>query len=678
MKQAQRSDTTRSTPDWQEPLAKGNTDSAPEVDDISLYERPLRTPAAPQKLKRERLESPVPETPKAPAAGKDEQHPASAYIPLKDDEFRILYLMPGRKDDGITCSFETATITQPPKYEAISYLYGGGAKQSPVRIKLRDSHGKSHPIWIRSNLYNALQNLRHPNNVQAYWADALCINHSNANERSRQVEMKRDIFHNAKNVCFWLGEDPNDKLALSFIPKIVELTEVDKLVRDDAAINDWAAFVSLLNNTVFSRLWFVQELAVARNVTVHCGLSAIHYGDLVDAVAMFVSFRDEISVLFRHNRRNHKDLADRKVSMAERFINVSTNALRISSSGEIQRLLSFEALVSNLSDLEATDPRDRIFSVLAIAKDGPSLKDRTLMKSPGGRPQIDYDKPVSEVYQYFVERAINCSKSLDIICRHWASSVSEEVAILPTWVRPYQSFQPPPENILSERTIADSLVGLPGHNYYNASKGKEAKFHFGMKDYLFTNGLHIDTISKLGFRALEGIVLDEWLTLGRFPTVDITVINDFWRTLVADRGPNGSVPPSWYSRAFDYCYHNLTSAGDINTMKLMKESEPTEDNKIGSSLVVKFLERVQSIIWNRRFLVTKDYEWIGLAPMTAKVNDLVCILYGCSVPVVLRRQRDLMGTEYFQLIGECYVHGMMDGEAVDAVDVSKEKEFELR
>ena len=39
----------------------------------------------------------------------------------------------------------------------------------------------------------------------------------------------------------------------------------------------------------------------------------------------------------------------------------------------------------------------------------------------------------------------------------------------------------------------------------------------------------------------------------------------------------------------------------------------------------------------------------------------MCILYGCSVPVLLRQQSDEMG---YAVVGECYVHGMMDGEAI--------------
>ena len=55
---------------------------------------------------------------------------------------------------------------------------------------------------------------------------------------------------------------------------------------------------------------------------------------------------------------------------------------------------------------------------------------------------------------------------------------------------------------------------------------------------------------------------------------------------------------------------------------------------------------------------------IGLAPMAAQENNIICILYGCSFPVVLRKQ-EVKGEYLCELFGECYVHGMMDGEAIE-------------
>jgi hypothetical protein len=627
-------------------------------DDSLVYDRPAPTPVV-----LSEYSEPDPKKPRLPISNED-RRPASAYLPLGEGEFRLLQLAPGRNYDPVVCSFVTASKSRLPEYEAVSYIWG--VQQTFHAIMLRDPQGQLHPIYIRSNLGAALRSIRHPKVTRSFWVDALCINHSNANlnEKNRLVSMKPFIFHNAQNLCFWLDEDASSKAALNFIPRMLDLSSLPKLIRDDKAVNDWIAFIALLNNPSFSRLWLVQEVSVARNATLHCGQTVLHYKDLVDAMAMFTSSRNDISLLFRRNKKNYKELFDRKITMAERFINVSANALRITSPEKVERRFSLEDLISQLKDLTTTDPLDRIYSVLAIARDGPEMGGEIPVEYDTRHKtalQIDYDRSPLELYQDFVIHAIERSGSLDIICRDWARSVSN--LNLPTWVRPLQtSFRP--NSDISERIDSDSLVGLPGQNHYNASRGTVAHFHLGLGQShdspkpLFVRGFRIDTISKLGPRAEDGIILHEWLELGG--VVGEIVPEAFWRTLVADRSPNGSVAPSWYSRAFLYCLR-LSPTGNINTNRLIDESEAEP------SLIIDFLQRVQSVIWNRKFLVSEGNGWIGLGPMASQVGDEIYVLDGCTVPVVLRRQQDIdsHGFDFLQLVGECYVHGMMGGEAAE-------------
>jgi hypothetical protein len=57
--------------------------------------------------------------------------------------------------------------------------------------------------------------------------------------------------------------------------------------------------------------------------------------------------------------------------------------------------------------------------------------------------------------------------------------------------------------------------------------------------------------------------------------------------------------------------------------------------------------------------MTTKSGFIGLAPPEAKPGDIVAILVGAPVPLILRKR----GDQYI-LIGECYVHGVMGGEAL--------------
>jgi len=68
----------------------------------------------------------------------------------------------------------------------------------------------------------------------------------------------------------------------------------------------------------------------------------------------------------------------------------------------------------------------------------------------------------------------------------------------------------------------------------------------------------------------------------------------------------------------------------------------------------------------RRFFTTQN-GYFGLAPEDACANDIVCIIGGAQTPYILREHNGC-----YQVIGECYVHGLMDGEALELEDFKPE------
>jgi hypothetical protein len=77
----------------------------------------------------------------------------------------------------------------------------------------------------------------------------------------------------------------------------------------------------------------------------------------------------------------------------------------------------------------------------------------------------------------------------------------------------------------------------------------------------------------------------------------------------------------------------------------------------------------------RRLAVT-DEGYVGMAPDHARKGDIVCMLYRCSIPVVLRKKymsreqnndregESVTQDETYEFIGECYLHGFVNGEAL--------------
>jgi hypothetical protein len=55
--------------------------------------------------------------------------------------------------------------------------------------------------------------------------------------------------------------------------------------------------------------------------------------------------------------------------------------------------------------------------------------------------------------------------------------------------------------------------------------------------------------------------------------------------------------------------------------------------------------------------------YIGLGPAHLSPGDQICILCGAIVPFLLRPRRD--SKSKYLVIGEAYVHGIMDGEYIE-------------
>jgi hypothetical protein len=67
--------------------------------------------------------------------------------------------------------------------------------------------------------------------------------------------------------------------------------------------------------------------------------------------------------------------------------------------------------VSTLVSFEVSDPRDTVFALLAIARDNPLHELKPSQK-----------KGLLDVYSEFIKHCVQTSKSLDMMCRHWAPS----------------------------------------------------------------------------------------------------------------------------------------------------------------------------------------------------------------------------------------------------------------
>ena len=147
---------------------------------------------------------------------------------------------------------------------------------------------------------------------------------------------------------------------------------------------------------------------------------------------------------------------------------------------------------------------------------------------------------------------------------------------------------------------------------------------------MFVKGFILTEVAETTDSSQAGSIPEEWFKLAGWATKDYSEPNEeFWRTLVADRGKDGRNPPSYYSRACkESVFKGGLPSGSVSTTDLI--------NNERNSIITQFCRRVQAVIWNRQLIKT-GLEHLGITRKGVKKGDLVCILYGCSVPVILRR-----------------------------------------
>lgn len=617
------------------------------------------------------------------------------------NSIRILTLRPGsrKKANEIVCELVEKNLKDVKgQYEALSWAWGTDPWDKKIRIRTEPSDAF---LKVPQSLVSALSALRDRKKPRALWIDAICINQMQPDEKNRQVPMMSGIYGGAKRVCVWLGEeDGASHIAFEFIDKeVLKLQKFDAICEDPGASKKWNAMLNVMKRPWFSRRWVVQEIALANDALIYCGKDTIPWKDFADAVQLFVEVETATHRLSEVMKKDpqfyHVPGWFEYVSAlgASLLVDATGTLFRISKGEKRQALLSLEYLVSSLSVFEVTEERDSIYSLLAIAKDtspiavthGPSqlssdpeeakLSDLAfrgmhawawnVMKKPY---KVDYQQSFIEICKEFILFSIHQSdktRALDIICRPWAPppkekkktaenekiphngldgfEKEEDTMAMPSWIpkltgAAYAMYMHPNSELKMGRKNADPLVGLPSLSQRNYSAAatrevnlttlwfKKRRTYYSM----YVSGFILDTVQNVEVASQSGNIPEEWVEMGGWQDyINSDPPEEFWRTLVADRGRHGRNPPTYYARA---CKESITkglTSGSLNTTELINDGR--------CSVVAEFFRRVQAVVWNRSLMRTKSQR-LGIVRKDVRPEDLICILYGCSVPVILRKR----------------------------------------
>lgn len=303
------------------------------------------------------------------------------YDPLPDSGYiRLFELFPRSLLGTIFVRLFVVSINDLPRYEAISYVWERPTDTRTIICNRR-------PLRITRNLHDALKKFRasSKSTSQILWADAICINQDDLQERGRHVRLMPSIYTEACRVLVWLGPD-GLKHVIPAHPWLYSLDESERrqsmepfdLFRPEDR-DLYNAVKVVLQLPWFGRVWALQEIGFAKDATFFCGGYKIDWESLCRIFHFFpLEFYDSLNVDVR------------KILMIEDFFQFKQD----------RRLLNLNVfqLLNEARSYQATDPLDKIYALLG----------HPLFEQDDGSEfiPIDYSQTRDELYLAVAKRLL--------------------------------------------------------------------------------------------------------------------------------------------------------------------------------------------------------------------------------------------------------------------------------
>lgn len=329
--------------------------------------------------------------------------PKYQYKPLSGKgDIQLLELQP--TDDisqKVQCKLHHTTLAKYKwetieHYTAISYVWGDPTNVVPILVDDQE-------LNITANLDSALRHIRDFTRTCMLWADAVCIDQANNEEKSIQVQQMAEVYETAQHTIIYLGESHTAEHEavedwLRF-PNDMASPEKHQSASAEWIIQYKQLWSCLLFREWFRRVWVFQELLFSRDPWVQFGSSRVPWDHLVECLkdallsSDLKSLQKDYAGLFLHMQHSRAE------AIARRVINDPTTLAN-----------SIELFVSTLfkrRGLGVTDPRDMIFAHIGVLKgerkDLQCYPQFDLWRSLA----VDYTQSTKEVYEELLDLCSN-------------------------------------------------------------------------------------------------------------------------------------------------------------------------------------------------------------------------------------------------------------------------------
>ncbi|KAK5658307.1 hypothetical protein OQA88_2282 [Cercophora sp. LCS_1] len=605
-------------PQLQQPVE--GADSAGEHDEKAIKE--LNEVVAKLIHYYQKFETPPPivEEPYTPLELLNAKSASSIYSPLKHDEIRLIQLRPGNYGEPLMCSTFNVLRQSAPPYTALSYV----------------------SMLITQNLQSCLHQLRDRERPVTLWIDALCVNQTDMTERSQQVAIMRDIYSDAAKTMICL--DPSSDEAVALVLRLFSLLHSNPRLVDRLSLSAWLhrAITHVGGLSYWQRVWVTQEVMHSRDVTL---VHRSHKMPYPAFTAVWTRLAAHLKSLApgAETQRDTLRLAELTSFMTTFGPSVLPSPRSSALAGS--QYIPLATWVKTIQHKKATNPRDIVFGHYGCFP--PEVRKRV---------QIDYAAPPALVWARMAQLVVEETKSLDVILPEHC--YARTMPGLPSWT---------PQWCADPTTPLSAASGFKytGHSYVAGGKWQEGACEF-----------------REGGRVLRV----EGIELGR---AEVVASPGFKPAKVADRSDMFAWLRDIRGEEVDEYFSRLCRAFGIR--------ESLDDDPIAAGFVQAFAAGAETDGWNveeglagRGNLIPDKcqamvamlnhfgramccYRISGspvvshvrhcLGPDQIAQGDKICVLFGCSVPVILGEEKG-----YCTFLGDAYLPGCMMGGAVDGMN----------
>ncbi|KAI4137992.1 MAG: hypothetical protein LQ341_004869, partial [Variospora aurantia] len=556
-----------------------------------------------------------------------------SYTPLEDQHIRLLELRAGARGTVLHIDLIPTDLRLHPSYHALSYTWGSSTLDHEVVI---DSGASPEVLHITRNLYTALQHLRYAATPRRLWIDAICINQRDTGERNRQVARMDDIYQSAEKVIIWLGpEEDGSSRAIGALDQLASKLNVDWVGHGITAAlpqdtnTDWldlgkpAPFTGdvyqsiycLFKRSWFGRLWIWQEVLVATDAPeVSCGDSTMTWTSFAKAV-LALGYRTPPPV-------------------PEDFSEVLFRIWPLCTTRHGHRL---REMLYETRFAQCSDQRDRVYGILSLVEEHERL---------GIKP--DYNKSVRDVYHDVMVRNSFSKEVRSLLsCCELRDGTQAMASWIPDWSVPRRCTDIWESRACGQSSTQARLSG-DGNNVLHlvGVRATHVTRRFEILPDTWANpDLRHHRPSMWAIRgAMEKLVtaVQEAQLLPHVQQAEV-ICRVLFLNQFSER---------WEPK------HERFPRFQATIKRFIELTDPEHEISDISAHDTELLDNFYSSAYGRAFIFTANTNMIGLALDTCRENDCIASLLGCESPMVLRPTAD----GYYTVVGECYVHGLMEGE----------------